>query len=143
MKNKLNTLLSDLVVFYHKLQGHHWYVKGIDFFEYHEKLNGFYNEVNEQIDEIAEVMLMEEFMPVASLEQFLRRSNLSEFKGEFIKPKEILKDILTDAKYLLGTVLEIKKDADKEGNYFISDKMDDLISYYKKMIWMLKQSLMD
>ncbi|MBF1118957.1 MAG: DNA starvation/stationary phase protection protein, partial [Solobacterium sp.] len=38
MNNKLNVLLSDLVVFYHKLQNKHWYVSGQSFFQIHPEL---------------------------------------------------------------------------------------------------------
>ena len=50
----LNCLLADLNVFYRKLQNYHWNVKGKDFFTMHEKLEEYYDEINEQIDEVAE-----------------------------------------------------------------------------------------
>ena len=54
----LNCLLSDLNVFYRKLQNYHWNIKGKDFFNVHVKLEEYYNEINEQIDELAEQILM-------------------------------------------------------------------------------------
>ena len=36
--DKLNQFLSDLAVFYRKVQNYHWNVKGKDFFEVHSKL---------------------------------------------------------------------------------------------------------
>ena len=54
----LNCLLSDLNVFYRKLQNYHWNVKGKDFFTMHVKLEEYYDEINEQIDELAEHILM-------------------------------------------------------------------------------------
>ena len=56
LKN-LNTFLSDLNVFCRKLQNYHWNVKGKDFFTVHSKLEEYYNNVNKQIDEIAEHIL--------------------------------------------------------------------------------------
>lgn len=43
----LNCLLADLNVFYRKLQNYHWNVKGKDFFTMHEKLEEYYDEINE------------------------------------------------------------------------------------------------
>ena len=48
----LNCLLSDLNVFYRKVQNYHWNIIGKDFFVIHAKLEEYYDEINEQIDEI-------------------------------------------------------------------------------------------
>ena len=53
METKLNQLLADFVVEYHKLQTFHWYVKGKDFFTVHAKLEEYYHHVKENIDEVA------------------------------------------------------------------------------------------
>ena len=45
METKLNQLLADFVVEYHKLQTFHWYVKGKDFFTVHAKLEEYYDHV--------------------------------------------------------------------------------------------------
>ena len=50
MEKKLNLLLADLVVEYHKLQNFHWYVKGKSLFTLHGKLEELYNSVNKSID---------------------------------------------------------------------------------------------
>lgn len=54
----LNELLSDLNVFFRKLQNYHWNVEGMDFFMMHEKLEEYYNEISVSIDEIAEHILI-------------------------------------------------------------------------------------
>ena len=43
----LNELLSDLNVFYRKLQNYHWNIQGNDFFVIYSKLEEYYDEVNE------------------------------------------------------------------------------------------------
>ena len=59
--NHLNILLADLNVFYRKLQNYHWNIEGDEFFWVHEKLEEYYNAIHEQIDEIAEHILMVRF----------------------------------------------------------------------------------
>ena len=75
MKNELNVsmneLLSSLEVFYHKLQSYHWYVKGHAFFTVHAQLESYYDEVSEEIDEVAETLLMIGGAPVSTLKEFL------------------------------------------------------------------------
>ena len=50
----LNQFLSDLNVFYRKLQNYHWNIIGDDFFTGHSKLEEYYGDVNEQRDETTE-----------------------------------------------------------------------------------------
>ncbi|WP_294581377.1 DNA starvation/stationary phase protection protein [uncultured Thomasclavelia sp.] len=139
MEKKLNTLLADLVVEYHKLQNFHWYIKGKDFFTIHAKLEEYYNYINEAIDEIAENILMIGFQPVASLKEFMELSKIEEAKDQQLSSKEIYNTVLKDFNYLLEAIKEIKQLADKEDNYLISSLMDDYIGNFTKSIWMLNQ----
>ena len=67
MDKLLNKLLADLVVEYHKLQHFHWYVKGADFFQVHAKLEEYYDEINEAVDEVAELMLQCKLKPASTM----------------------------------------------------------------------------
>ena len=140
MKNKMNVLLSDLVLFYHKLQSYHWFVKGHPFFQVHGKLEGYYDEIKEQIDEVAETMLMTGIKPVSKVSEFASLSKITEASGDYVETKEIFDNILSDFSYLLKSVSEIKSQADEESNYLVSAKMDGLIESYSKTIWMINQS---
>lgn len=143
MENKLNKLLADLVVEYHKLQNFHWYVKGKDFFQAHAKLEELYGYINEAIDEVAENILMLEGKPLASIKEFLEASNIKEASRENIKSKYIYKEVLDDFSYLLESVVSLKKDADEKEIYMISALMDDYIKEFSKSIWMIKQVVRD
>ena len=71
LENKLNEFLADLNVFYRKLQNYHWNVQGKDFFQVHAKLEELYNEINEQIDEIAEHILILGGQPLGTVKDYL------------------------------------------------------------------------
>lgn len=142
MEKKMNALLSDLVVFYHKLQSYHWYVKGNAFFQAHAKLEEYYDAINEQIDEVAETSLMSGFKPVSRVAEFTALTKIQETSGDYTDVNAVFSDILKDFKYLLKNVEELKADADKADNYLISAKMDDLIATYRKAVWMISQCLM-
>ena len=142
MNDQLNVLLADLEVFYHKLQSFHWYVAGEMFFQIHAKLEVYYDMVSEQVDEVAEMILMNEEKPVSLLTDFKSLSNIQESKNEFHGEVDlVLKEVKNDFESLLMEVKAIKKAADEEDNYLVSAKMDDYISSYSKQIWMLKQFL--
>lgn len=137
--NKLNHLLANLVVEYHKLQNFHWYIKGSDFFTVHAKLEEYYNDINKAVDEVAESILMLEGKPMASLKDFAANASIKEAEAQFIKSDIILAEVEKDYSLLLAEVIEIKKAADAEENFIISAMMDDYIKNFTKAVWMLKQ----
>lgn len=142
MEKKMNVLLSDLVVFYHKLQSYHWYVKGCAFFQAHAKLEEYYDAINEQIDEVAETALMAGFKPVSRVADFAALTKIQEASGDYADVAAIFPDVLKDFQYLLKSVEDLKADADKAGNYLVSAKMDEFIAAHRKAVWMLSQSQM-
>lgn len=146
MKNELNVsmneLLSSLEVFYHKLQSYHWYVKGHTFFTVHAQLESYYDEVSEEIDEVAETLLMIGGAPVSTLKEFLELSKVSEAEGVYIKADDLLPKVRDDYALLEKLAEGVKSTAEEEGNVLVSAKMDDLIESFSKAIWMISQSLM-
>lgn len=137
----LNCLLADLNVFYRKLQNYHWNVKGKDFFIMHEKLEEYYDEINEQIDEVAEHILMLNNEPLGTMKDYLDNTCIVEAKNEKIDGCEVVKNIITDYTTLLKKVSEIKEEADNQNDYGTSSLMDNYISLYMKNLWMLNQTI--
>ena len=74
----LNEFLADLNVFYRKLQNYHWNIQGKDFFQVHSKLEELYNEINEQVDEIAEHILILGGQPIGTLKDYMEISKIKE-----------------------------------------------------------------
>ena len=135
----LNHFLSDLAVFYMKLQNYHWNVKGKDFFTVHAKLEEYYDEVNEQIDEIAEHILILGGEPLGSMKDYLANTKIAEAKNEKITSCDIYKNIQEDYQTLYDCARKIKEEADSESDYTTSSLMDDYMKDYGKILWMLKQ----
>lgn len=136
----LNILLSDLNVFYRKLQNYHWNVQGKDFFNIHAKLEEYYDEINEQIDEVAEKMLMIDMQPLGTMKDYLANTTIQEAENAKIDENSVYPILIKDYDTLLNQVKTIKKQADDQNRYMMSSFMDELISSYKKHLWMLKQS---
>ena len=137
----LNCLLADLNVFYRKLQNYHWNVKGKDFFTMHAKLEEYYDEINEQIDEVAEHILMLNNEPLGTMKDYLDNTCIVEAKNEKIDECEVIKNVITDYTTLLKKVNEIKEEADNQKEYGTSSLMDNYISLYMKNLWMLNQTI--
>ena len=134
----LNVFLSDLAVFYRKLQNYHWNVAGKDFFVMHEKLEEYYDEINEQID--AEHILMLGYEPLGTMKDYLENTNIEEAKNEKVKSCTVMTNLIEDYTILLQKANKIKRIADEKEHYSTSTMIDDCISAYTKNLWMLKQS---
>lgn len=137
--NNLNTFLSDLNVFYRKLQNYHWNIRGKDFFTIHAKLEEYYDEVNEKIDEIAEHILSLEGQPLGTLKDYLNMTKIKEAENKNVDSTLILNEIIKDYSMLLQDAKNIKELAEKNSENKTSALMDDIIEDYTKKLWMLKQ----
>lgn len=137
----LNEFLSDLEVMSVKLQNYHWNVRGRNFFVIHEKLEEYYDEVREQIDEIAEHILTKGFEPLGTMRDFMQNSQIQEAENEKISDQEILNNLIQDFKTLQQKAKEIKQIAEKETDYETSSIIDDYLCNYAKKLWMLLESL--
>lgn len=139
--NNLNTFLSDLNVFYRKLQNYHWNVKGKDFFVIHSKLEEYYNEINKEIDEIAEHILTLGGQPLGTLKDYLNTTKIVEAENKKVDSIFILNEVKKDFSTLLQDVIKIKELADDNKEYKTSALTDEIIENYSKKIWMLKQTI--
>ena len=136
--NNLNVFLSNLNVYYRKLQNYHWNIQGNDFFEVHAKLEEFYDKINKQIDEVAEHILIIGGQPLGSLKDYIDATTLKEAPNSKITSREVFNDVTNDLNLLFKQSTELKKEADKIGDYITSTFMDEFITDYSKTLWMLR-----
>jgi len=134
---KLNHYLANLNLLFRNLQTYHWYITGTDFFVIHEKLEDFYNDINVQIDDVAERILAINGKPLASMTDYLKNSFLAEAEAKEIPAKKSLEAVKSDFEKMLELVKEIKVQAEKENDYGTSAQMDDYIRDYEKKLWMI------
>ena len=139
IEKDLNVFLSDLNVFYRKLQNYHWNITGEHFFVLHAKLEEYYDEINSQIDEVAEHMLMLGKQPLGTMKDYLEKTTIVEAQNNKVTDKEVLNNIINDYSTLLQKVTDLKSLAEEQNLYSTSTLMDDLISSYTKHLWMIKQ----
>lgn len=135
----LNKFLSELEIMSVKLQNYHWNVQGHNFFVIHSKLEEFYDEIREQIDEIAEHILAKGYEPLGTMRDFISNSEIVEAKNEKIKSEELLKNVTQDYNTLYQKSLEIKKCAENFEDNETSSLMDDYLKEYSKKLWMLNE----
>ncbi|MGN0295829.1 MAG: DNA starvation/stationary phase protection protein [Parafannyhessea sp.] len=139
MNAKLNALLANVTVEYHKLQNQHWYVSGGDFFQAHAQLEELYDGLLPVIDDVAELILQLGGKPIASLAEVLNLATIREREDAHLLSKEAFLNVRTDFQTILDQVNGIKEAADAESNHLVSAKADELIASLSKTLWMLRQ----
>lgn len=137
--NELNILLSDLNVFYRKLQNYHWNIIGKDFFTIHSKLEEYYNCVNNEIDEVAEHILTLGYEPLGTMKDYLSTSKIAEAKNEKIESSLIFTNIKEDIQIIISNLKAIKNLSDENNCYITSSLVDDYMTSYSKKLWMINQ----
>ena len=136
---KINEFLCDLEIMSVKLQNYHWNVEGKGFFITHEKLEEYYDEIRDQIDEVAEHILAKGYQPLGTIKDFIENSKIQEAKNEKIKSLEIVDNVIADLKTLQKEAIEIKKQAEEQGDYETSSFIDNYLCVYSKRLWMLNE----
>lgn len=138
---ELNQFLADLNVFYRKLQNYHWNIEGKDFFVIHSKLEEYYDEINESIDEVAEFILTKNGQPLGTMKDYLEITKITEAENKKVNSELVFNELINDFSYLLKNVKAIKKQAEKENDDVASTFMDEFIADYSKKLWMLNQTM--
>lgn len=137
---ELNGFLADLNVFYRKLQNYHWNIEGEHFFVIHGKLEEYYDEINKQIDEVAEHILTIEGRPLGTMKDYLEVATIEEAENKGVSITEVVKNLIKDYTKLCRKVEDIKKKTDAKECFATSTLMDNYIIEYTKILWMLNQT---
>lgn len=136
IEEKLNLLLSDYQMYYQNLRAFHWLVKGNQFYMLHAKFEEFYDQAAEDIDEIAERILMIGGKPLHSYEDYLKHAHIKAEKN-LEKASDIIPKVIANMEHLLVSfrdIIEIASDAGDEGTVAL---MSDFIGAAEKKLWML------
>ncbi|WP_068449377.1 Dps family protein [Caviibacter abscessus] len=138
MEKRLNQFLADLTVLSKKVQNYHWNIKGHGFFSIHVKLDEIYEQLNEEIDVIAERILALGNRPLSSLKEYLEIANIKEATSTEIDIDSALNSLKEDVSYIISSAKEIKVLADEKNDYGTSSIIDNFIVEYEKLNWMLR-----
>lgn len=135
----LNELVGSYGVFYIKLHQYHWFVKGPEFFQLHEKFEELYDEATADLDEVAERLLQLEGKPISTLAEFLEASFIKESKYKSMTPKAMLEATVADYKTFKDKITEGYDIF--EGDEVTTDILVGLETKIDKHIWMLTATL--
>lgn len=137
----LKQVQADSAVFYIKLHNYHWNVRGADFHPVHSALEAMYDEVADQMDDVAERILQIGEKPLVTLKDMLGVSKIAEDSDTSFDSKTILKSVLVDYEYFLKVFRELSDIAGEANDKATIALADEKVAGYEKAIWMLKAQL--
>jgi starvation-inducible DNA-binding protein len=134
---QLKVILGTNFALYLKSHGFHWNIEGANFPQYHDFLNGFYNEVWNQNDLIAEhIRQLDSYAP-GSLERMLELADLEESQNIPIALAMMTELKRDNDRYIIhlraGIVAAEQADEPAIGNF-----LQDLLGAHQKKAWMLR-----
>lgn len=136
----LNELLADLQVVYQNLRTMHWLVKGSDFYMLHKLYEEYYNQTAEQVDEVAERVLMLGGTPLHTYTDYLKTAKVA-VVTEVPAGKVSLKVALAQNEHLLNSYRAVLSEASANGDEGTVALMSDFIGSTEKQVWMLQSTL--
>lgn len=136
--NFLNQLLSNYFVLYVKLHRYHWYIKGENFFVLHDYFEQQYLETGENLDEIAERIIMIGGRPLATMSKYLKETTLEEANADDTE-EEIILQLIHDFEKV---VMEIRSIGIPLTDEYQDESTNDLLiglqRNFEKKLWMLR-----
>jgi starvation-inducible DNA-binding protein len=137
----LNNYLSNANVLYTKVRNFHYNITGIEFFEIHEHFEKFYHMLEEEMDLVAERMLMLKIKPLASLKDYLHHSEIKEIESKDYVYKEAITQTIEDFNLVVLKSHEIIEFASEHKDHGTADLFTRTIQDYEKALWMLSAML--
>ena len=134
---QLKVILGTNFALYLKSHGFHWNIEGANFPQYHDFLNGFYTEVWNQNDDIAEHIRQLDAYAPGSLERMLELADLEESQNipmALAMMAELKRD---NDRFIIhlraGIVAAEQADEPAIGNF-----LQELLGAHQKKAWMLR-----
>ncbi|MDN3547317.1 Dps family protein [Mucilaginibacter aquaedulcis] len=134
----LNDLLANYHIYYQKVRGCHWNVKGQNFFTLHVKFEELYTAALTTIDELAERILTLGKPPYSTFKDYIETSQIKEIQTIGLKDTKMVKAIIDDLAVLIAKEREIMEITAKAGDDGSNDMVNAFMQFNEKNTWMLR-----
>ena len=133
---ELELLLSDLIVFRHKIQLNHWNVKGPNFFTLHEEFETDYDKLVDLADDLAEKIIQDTNQVVIPLKYCLENTSIEETSFEGETAFDMVNTMIQDMTAIVNYIENITKNDPTKAS-----ATEDIMCYFNKRIWMYSSYL--
>ncbi len=141
-KAVLNQLVADLVQFSTVIHQTHWYMRGPGFLTLHPRMDEYMEEIDGQLDEVAERLITIGGAPFSTLKEFSENTKIPDTTGTFDKTMaEHLENLVTGFRYLRDLYSTGIKTAGSEDDQVTEDMLIEFKGAVEKNIWMLQAEL--
>jgi starvation-inducible DNA-binding protein len=135
---QLKVILGTNFALYLKSHNYHWNIEGSNFPQYHDFLNGFYNEVFAQTDPIAEhIRYLDSYAP-GSMERFLELADIEEAVDVIPSPMVMMQNLKSDNDRFIVHLRAGIVAAEQANEPAVSNFLQDLLGAHQKKAWMLR-----
>lgn len=136
----LTECLSNTVVFKFKAQGHHWNVKGSDFTEFHSFFGKIYDEAEDQIDTLGELIRFRGKPTIYRLTDFANAASISDAEVG-TDALGMVRDLRDSNLTLLACLNDTFNCAQACNDQGIMDTLAGIIGSRSKLNWFLSSFL--
>lgn len=140
---QLNQLIADISQLETNIQQIHWYMRGSEFFRLHPQMDSYNEDLDEQLDEIAERLIALGGTPYATTHEFIEHTGLPDDKiawNQYSLPE--LMQRLGDQFGYLGKQYRIGMEvSDEEKDFSTQDMLNGFKADVDKWIWMISAYL--
>lgn len=137
--NLLNQDLADSYLLLVKTKKYHWDVVGPQFRSLHELWEEHYEELTENIDELAERIRALGGYPIGTMAGFLEIATLQEHSGDIPYATEMVARLVEDHEQIIRN---LRQHVDQSGEEFhdqgTADFLTELMEEHEDMAWMLR-----
>ena len=137
----LQKYLSNLGVLIVKLHNVHWNVVGNQFLRVHTFTEEVYDEMFKNYDEVAELLKMKNIMPLSTMAEYLEKASIKEVQAKDFSVKESLNIVKEDLESMKNLAIEIRNEADGEGDFETVAMFEDYVAYFSKNLWFVNTML--
>jgi starvation-inducible DNA-binding protein len=135
---QLKVILGTNFSLYLKSHNYHWNIEGPNFSQYHDFLNGFYNEVFAQTDLIAEhIRYLDSYVP-GSMERFLELADIQEAVDIIPSALSMMQNLKADNDRFIIHLRAGIVAAEQAGEPAVGNFLQDILDQHQKHGWMLR-----
>lgn len=137
-KTVLNQLVADLSQMAAVIHQTHWYMRGPEFLFLHPLMDEYQDEINDQLDEVAERLIVIDGAPYSTLEEFAEHSGIQSIPGAYDATiDERFAHFIAGYRHLQKVYQEGIDTAGQEGDDSTQDILTGFHTAIEKRIWML------
>lgn len=133
----INSLIADTYVLYVKTKNFHWHLSGSHFRDYHLLFDEQASQIFAMIDVLAERVRKLGKATIRSIGHISRLQSIKDSDDEFLKPEEMLLQLLNDNKKLVADMRKAHQICDESDDFATTSILEVYIDETEKRVWFL------